>query len=156
MFVRSSPGERAHDARRPAGGSLKSHPVVGGIPLTPRYSPRPRLDNVRPAAAPPEEPPDHADPDDPPTAEALVDTRAPLNASALRPPVSEAPEGPTWAPVSGNLSQPDTVLQIWTVNTQSACDHRLQFIAVTHAHVNWENFHRLQIFARELSDDKEA
>ncbi|XP_026321997.1 uncharacterized protein LOC113231726 isoform X3 [Hyposmocoma kahamanoa] len=91
----NSPGERAHDARRPAGGSVKSHPVVGGIPLTPRYSPRPRLDNVRPAAAPPEEPPDHADPDDPPTAEALVDTRAPLHAGALGPPVREAPEGTT-------------------------------------------------------------
>ncbi|CAH0605860.1 unnamed protein product [Chrysodeixis includens] len=53
----NSPGERAHDARRPPGGSLKSHPVVG-VALTPRYSPRPRLDNVRPAAAPPEEPPE--------------------------------------------------------------------------------------------------
>lgn len=58
MLVRSSPGERTHDARRPAGGSLQSHPVVGGIALTPRYSPRPRLDNVRPAAAPPEDPPE--------------------------------------------------------------------------------------------------
>ncbi|CAG4992488.1 unnamed protein product [Parnassius apollo] len=58
FFVHSPPGERAHDARRPSGGNRKSHPVVGGISLTPRYSPRPRLDNIRPAAAPPEEPPD--------------------------------------------------------------------------------------------------
>ncbi|XP_039750045.1 uncharacterized protein LOC120626560 [Pararge aegeria] len=46
--------ERAVDARRPSGGNRQSHPVVGGIALTPRYSPRPRLDHVRPAAAPPE------------------------------------------------------------------------------------------------------
>ncbi|XP_045490203.1 uncharacterized protein LOC111001001 isoform X1 [Pieris rapae] len=51
-------GERATDARRPSGGNRQSHPVVGGIALTPRYSPRPRLDNIRPAAAPPEEPPE--------------------------------------------------------------------------------------------------
>ncbi|XP_013164620.1 PREDICTED: uncharacterized protein LOC106115709 [Papilio xuthus] len=54
----NSAGERAHDARRAPSGNRKSHPVVGGISLTPRYSPRPRLDNIRPAAAPPEEPPD--------------------------------------------------------------------------------------------------
>ncbi|CAH4035500.1 unnamed protein product [Pieris brassicae] len=52
----STAGERAADARRPSGGNRQSHPVVGGIALTPRYSPRPRLDNIRPAAAPPEEP----------------------------------------------------------------------------------------------------
>ncbi|CAH2268789.1 jg13649 [Pararge aegeria aegeria] len=50
----STARERAVDARRPSGGNRQSHPVVGGIALTPRYSPRPRLDHVRPAAAPPE------------------------------------------------------------------------------------------------------
>ncbi|CAK1546091.1 unnamed protein product [Leptosia nina] len=56
-------GERAADARRPSGGNRQSHPVVGGIALTPRYSPRPRLDNIRPAAAPPEEPPELTQPE---------------------------------------------------------------------------------------------
>ncbi|XP_037963005.1 formin-like protein 16 isoform X1 [Plutella xylostella] len=60
----NSAGERAADARRTAGGNLKSHPVVGGIALTPRYSPRPRLDTARPPAAPPapdelDDPPPH-------------------------------------------------------------------------------------------------
>ncbi|CAH0729374.1 unnamed protein product, partial [Brenthis ino] len=50
--------ERAADARRPSGGNRQSHPVVGGKALTPRYSPPPRLDKIRPAAAPPEEPPE--------------------------------------------------------------------------------------------------
>ncbi|CAB3238920.1 unnamed protein product [Arctia plantaginis] len=87
-----APGERAHDARRPPGGSLKSHPVVG-VALTPRYSPRPRLDNVRPAAAPPEEP---AEPDPvtgtPPTGPDEPDEPAALR---LDQPVSTTPPGPT-------------------------------------------------------------
>ncbi|PZC86590.1 hypothetical protein B5X24_HaOG206151 [Helicoverpa armigera] len=82
-----SPGERAHDARRPPGGSLKSHPVVG-VALTPRYSPRPRLDNVRPAAAPPEEP---AEPDPEPSSTA----EPPEPPAPLRLAVSAAPAGPT-------------------------------------------------------------
>ncbi|XP_032512772.1 uncharacterized protein LOC116766786 isoform X2 [Danaus plexippus] len=45
-------GERADASRRPSGGNRQSHPVVGGIALTQRYSPRP----LRPAAAPPEPP----------------------------------------------------------------------------------------------------
>ncbi|CAG9795196.1 unnamed protein product [Diatraea saccharalis] len=65
LFVGSSAGERAHDVRRAPGGSLKSHPVVGGIALTPRYSPGPRIDHIRPAAAPPEEPPDAGPQPDP-------------------------------------------------------------------------------------------
>ncbi|KAI8424245.1 hypothetical protein MSG28_002816 [Choristoneura fumiferana] len=77
----STPGERAHDARRPPGGSLKSHPVVGGIALTPRYSPRPRLDNVRPAAAPPEDP---VDPDDDPDPDAEAHAE-PLTGTSLSP-----------------------------------------------------------------------
>lgn len=94
MFVRSAPGERAHDARRPPGGSLKSHPVVG-VALTPRYSPRPRLDNVRPAAAPPEEP---AEPD-PVTGTPSTGSDEPEEPAALRQeePVSTTPPGPTWA-----------------------------------------------------------
>ncbi|XP_049870357.1 atherin-like [Pectinophora gossypiella] len=91
----NSPGERAHDARRPAGGSLKSHPVVGGIPLTPRYSPRPRPDHARPAAAPPE--PLEADPSTPP--EPLDADRADHADHADPPappaPVSAARAGPT-------------------------------------------------------------
>ncbi|XP_021187819.1 protein enabled homolog isoform X1 [Helicoverpa armigera] len=83
----NSPGERAHDARRPPGGSLKSHPVVG-VALTPRYSPRPRLDNVRPAAAPPEEP---AEPDPEPSSTA----EPPEPPAPLRLAVSAAPAGPT-------------------------------------------------------------
>ncbi|XP_060801813.1 uncharacterized protein LOC132902073 isoform X1 [Amyelois transitella] len=81
----NSPGERAHDARRPAGGGLKSHPVLGGIALTPRYSPRPRLDNVRPAAAPPEEPVDTGPSPDP----APDDPHAAPQPLALRQPVTE-------------------------------------------------------------------
>ncbi|XP_063619412.1 atherin isoform X1 [Cydia splendana] len=77
----NTPGERAYDARRPPAPAWKSHPVVGGIALTPRYSPKPRLDNVRPAAAPPEEPePDQPDADsDAPEAhaEALVRSLSP-------------------------------------------------------------------------------
>lgn len=73
FFVGSTAGERALDARRPSGGNLKSHPVVGGIALTPRYSPRPRLDNARPPAAPPA--PEETDQEDPSEPQALVDAR---------------------------------------------------------------------------------
>ncbi|CAB3236994.1 unnamed protein product [Arctia plantaginis] len=92
MIKLSAPGERAHDARRPPGGSLKSHPVVG-VALTPRYSPRPRLDNVRPAAAPPEEP---AEPD-PVTGTPPTGPDEPDEPAALRQdqPVSTTPPGPT-------------------------------------------------------------
>lgn len=98
MLVPSSPGERAHDARRPPGGSLKSHPVVGGIALT-RYSPRPRLDNIRPAAAPPEEPPEY-DPVTEAVAEPFIRAlsgahpAAQIHARAPAP-VRDAPAGPT-------------------------------------------------------------
>ncbi|CAH2071428.1 unnamed protein product, partial [Iphiclides podalirius] len=94
--VQDTAGERAHDARRPAVGNRKSHPVVGGISLTPRYSPRPRLESIRPAAAPPEEPPDLGPPDQT-TEPGKNSTDTALNVHAhLSPlPMKEAPAGPT-------------------------------------------------------------
>ncbi|XP_050667682.1 uncharacterized protein LOC126967234 [Leptidea sinapis] len=73
----NSAGERTLDTRRAPGGNRQSHPVVGGIALTPRYSPRPRLDHIRPAAAPPENP---EPPDD--TATIATPSHTPLSSSA--------------------------------------------------------------------------
>ncbi|XP_069358224.1 uncharacterized protein [Maniola hyperantus] len=79
--------ERAVDARRPSGGNRQSHPVVGGIALTPRYSPRPRLDNIRPAAAPPE-PPELAPSVGAPFAQDQQDVPAAENVESAHTPVS--------------------------------------------------------------------
>lgn len=107
VFVRSSARERASDARRPSGGNRQSHPVVGGIALTPRYSPRPRLDNIRPAAAPPEEPPDFGPSHDPgptdpgPTHPDAAHLEPNVHSDVREPPVAfqlsvnEATAGPT-------------------------------------------------------------
>ncbi|CAH2105657.1 unnamed protein product [Euphydryas editha] len=85
--------ERAADARRPPGGNRQSHPL--GIALTPRYSPRPRLDNIRPAAAPPEEPPDLTPFVDVPFTPYDHDTEPVPTAQAVGATVSEADAGPT-------------------------------------------------------------
>ncbi|XP_045766001.1 protein IQ-DOMAIN 14 isoform X1 [Maniola jurtina] len=85
--------ERAVDARRPSGGNRQSHPVVGGIALTPRYSPRPRLDNIRPAAAPPE-PPELAPSVDAPLARDQQDVPAAEDADSAPTPVSPTRAGP--------------------------------------------------------------
>lgn len=115
MIVFSSAGERAHDARRPSGGSLKSHPVVGGIALTPRYSPRPRLDHIRPAAAPPENPVDY---EPAPTPGPDVEPR--LGALLGAPPTSQRTDRLSTQAVSASTAQVATRLFTQAVSAQTS------------------------------------